>query len=158
MKLFVIALLFTTTSSLCFAQKNLISYEDIKYILHNNLNEADTFLVAKGYLIAKKDNKNKNRKYTMTLPGGTYNNINVRSDGRKLFIEIETNELNQYNLIRESVSQYINKNGAIGDVQTYTVKDLGDIYITVNDSVPYNPVRKEYNIQIVADKSITAYN
>ncbi len=82
----------------------------------------------------------------------------MRSDGKRLFIEIETNELNQYGLIRESIAQYLIKDSMVVDVQSYSVKDLGNIYITVNDTVPYDPLRKDYDIQIVSDKHITAYN
>jgi len=94
----------------------------------------------------------------VTLPDGNYNNIEMRSDGKRLFIEIETNELNQYNLIRESIQEYLNKEASIQDIQTYTVKDLGTIYITINDTVPYSPIKKDYDIHIVGDKHITAYN
>jgi predicted house-cleaning NTP pyrophosphatase (Maf/HAM1 superfamily) len=141
-----------------FSQKSLISYEDIKFLLNNNIHQADTFLVAKGYVITKKDNNTKNRKYALTLPGGTHNNISLRVDGKRLFIEIETNELNQYNLIRESISQYLLKDSMAADVQSYAVKELGNIYITVNDTMPYDPMRKDYDIQVVGDKHITAYN
>jgi len=141
-----------------FSQKSLISYEDIKYLLNNNIHQADTFLTAKGYVIAKKDNNTKNRKYALTLNGGTHNIISLRVDGRRLFIEIETNELDQYNLIRESISQYLIKDGMVADIQTYSVKELGNIYISVNDPVPYDPLKKEYDIQVVGDKHITAYN
>jgi hypothetical protein len=154
-----------STSALCFlwslsgfSQKSLMSYDDIKYLLHNNLHQADTFLVAKGYIIAKKDNANKNRTYSLTMRGGTHSNINLRSDGKRLFMEIETNEVDQYNLIRESISQYIDKTAAVADVQTYSVKDLGSIYITVNDTVPYDALKKDYDIQIVSDRHVTAYN
>ncbi|MDB5005911.1 MAG: hypothetical protein JWP45_304 [Mucilaginibacter sp.] len=158
MKLLFFSAVFMFCTVVCFGQKSLLSYDDIKYLLHNNLNQADTFLTAKGYVISKKDINNKNRKYTLTLQGHTYNNIAVRSDGKRLFIEIETDELDQYNLIRESISQYLDKNTVAEGVQSYTVKDLGNIYITVNDTVPYNPIRKDYDINIVPDKHITAYN
>src|SRR6185312_14142221 len=102
--LFSIVLILTAFTGL--AQKSLISYEDITYLLQNNIHKADTFLMTKGYVISKKDNDTKNHKFTVTLPSGTYNNISLRADGKRLFIEIETNELNQYNLIRESISQY----------------------------------------------------
>jgi predicted house-cleaning NTP pyrophosphatase (Maf/HAM1 superfamily) len=151
-----ILLLFFATAGFC--QKSLISYDDIKYLLHNNLLQADTFLVAKGYVVTKKDNNNKNRKYALTLRGGTANEISVRSDGKRLFIELETNEIDQYNLIRESIAQYVDKNAVSADVQSFTVKDLGSIYITINDTVPYSPIRKDYDIQIVPDKHVMAYN
>ena len=158
MKKLLFAAVLICCSYLCFGQKNLISYDDIQYLLHNNLNMADTFLVAKGYLIVKKDNKTKNRQYSVTFRDGTYSNLDLRSDGRRLFIEIETNELDQYNLIRESISQYLNKDSQVVDVQIYAVKDLGSIYITISDTTPYNPMKKDYDIHIVGDKSVTAYN
>ena len=140
------------------AQKILISYDDVKYLLNNNLNQADTFLQAKGYILSKRDNKNKTRAYSITLKQGTHTEIQMRADGKRLFIEIATNVVDQYNLIRESISQYINKYSTAADVQSYTVKDLGDVYITVNDTVPYDVLRKDYDIHIVSDKRITAYN
>jgi predicted house-cleaning NTP pyrophosphatase (Maf/HAM1 superfamily) len=158
MKYLLITFLFIFCITTGFCQKSLISYDDIKYLLHNNLLQADTFLTAKGYVVAKKDNNNKNRKYTLTLSGGTANEISMRSDGKRLFIEIETNEIGQYNLIRESIAQYIDKSAMATDVQSFTVKDLGSIYITINETVPYSPIRKDYDIQIVPDKRVMAYN
>ncbi|ASU34522.1 hypothetical protein MuYL_2635 [Mucilaginibacter xinganensis] len=148
--------MFSTLSG--FSQKGLISYEDIKYLLNNNIHYADTFLVAKGYTITKKDNGTKNRKYNIIMQGGTQNTISLRADGKRLFIEIETNEVNQYNLVRESVSQYLIKDGMVADIQSYAVKELGNIYISITDTVPYDALKKDYDIQIVGDKHITAYN
>jgi len=158
MKIVTLSIACLLSSVCCFGQKSLISYDDIKYMLHNNLLHADTFLVAKGYMLTKKDNANKNRSYSLTMQGGTHSSINVRSDGKRLFIEIETNEVDQYNMIRESIAQYLNKDAMVADVQTYTVKDLGSIYITINDTIPYDPLKKDYDIQIIPDKHITAYN
>ncbi|MBD1367309.1 hypothetical protein IDJ77_26085 [Mucilaginibacter sp. ZT4R22] len=155
--LLIIAILFCTGAA-CFAQSNLVSYDDLSYLLHNNINRADTFFIAKGYTLAEKNIKKNTRKYTLAIPGGTYSNVNVRIDGRRLFLEIETNELQQYNLIYNSIADYLNKATSTADVQAYTVKDLGSIYVMVNDAVPYNPLRRVFDIQIVSDKAITAYN
>ncbi|RWY54201.1 hypothetical protein [Mucilaginibacter gilvus] len=142
----------------CFAQSSLISYDDLSYLLHNNITKADTFFTSKGYTLAEKNIKKNTRKYTLAIQGGTYNNVNVRIDGKRLFLEIETNELQQYNLIYNSIADYLNKATSTADVQAYIVKDLGSIYIMVNDTPPYNPLRRNYDIQIVSDKAITAYN
>jgi predicted house-cleaning NTP pyrophosphatase (Maf/HAM1 superfamily) len=157
-KNFFLTLIFISCAATGFCQKNLVSYDDIKYLLHNNLLRADTFLVARGYIIAKKDNKSKNREYTMTLNDGAYVNINMRSDGKRLFIEIDTDEIGQYNLLRESISEYLNKDSAAAGIQSYSVKELGNIYIIINDTVPYSPIKKDYDIQVVGDKNITAYD
>ncbi|MDB5009887.1 MAG: hypothetical protein JWR67_3005 [Mucilaginibacter sp.] len=158
MKTIILTTALICSGIICFAQTNLISYEDIKYILHNNLQHADTFLTAKGYTLKSKNEKTRNREYTLPIKGGTFVNLHIRADGKKLFMELETNELGQYNLINNSISQYLNKSGSTGDVQTYSIKDLCNIYITVTDTMPYDPIRKDYNMQIVADKNVTAYN
>ena len=158
MKKIIPALFFLFCSINAFCQKSLISYDDIKYLLHNNLLRADTFLTARGYVIAKIDNKNKNREYTMTTQSGSFVNINMRSDGKRLFIELETNEIDQYNLVRESIVQYLDKDTVASGIQSYSVKDLGTIYITINDTAPYSPIKKDYDMQIVGDKHITAYD
>ncbi len=158
MKTALLTVMLICSGILCFAQTNLISYEDMKYLLHNNLLHADTFLTAKGYTLKSKNDKTKNREYLLTIKGGTHVDLTLRADGKKLFMEIETNEVGQYNLINNSISQYINKAGSIGDVQTYVIKDLCNIYITVTDAVPYDPMKKVYDMQIVADKNVIAYN
>jgi hypothetical protein len=106
-KLLFVALLYCLSSA-CFAQTSLISYEDVDYLFHNNLNKADTFLLAKGYNLAKKNEKKNIRKYTLAIPGGTYVNFNLRSDGKRLFAEMETNEPAQYNMIYNFISQFAN--------------------------------------------------
>ncbi len=122
-----------------FSQKNLISYDDVKYLISNNLNHADSFLVAKGYIIFKKDIKKGTRRYRLDFKGGTNSEIGIRQDGKKIFVEIMTNEIDQYNLIKESITQYLNKDVLVGDIQSYNVKDLGTIYISISDTEPYNP-------------------
>ena len=158
MKRILLIAIFLFSCVIAQAQSSLISYDDLGYLLHNNINRADTFFIAKGYKLSNKDIKKNTRKYTLAIPGGTYNNINIRTDGKRLFLEIETNELQQYSLIYNSISDYVNKSASTADIQAYTVKDLGSIYIMVNDEVPYNPLRRNYDIQVVSDKTITAYN
>ena len=141
----------------CFAQKNLLSYEDLKYLLINSLPKTDTFMMAKGYVIKVKNTKTNNRIYS-SVSGDSHVDINVRQDGKRLLVEIETNVSSQYDLIYNSISQYVTKDAMSPDVQTYVVKDMGTIYITVTDTSPYDPLKREYDIHIVPDKRITAYN
>lgn len=114
-------------------------------------------MMAKGYLITTKNNDTKNRSYKAN-EGSTHMDVDVRLDGKRVFIEIQTNELEQYDIIRSSIAQYINKDSMATDVQTYAVKNLGTIYITINDTVPYDPMKREYDIHVVSDKHVTAYN
>src|SRR5947208_2297337 len=95
-------LFFTFSGLVCFGQKHLLSYEDIKFLLINNLQKTDTFMMAKGYTITVKNNKNNNRTYS-SVSGNSHVDVEVRLDGKKLFVEIETNELSQYDLIHSSI-------------------------------------------------------
>jgi hypothetical protein len=156
-KLLLTAVLFFAAIT-AFGQSKLVSYDDLGYLLRNNITKADTFFVSKGYTLAEKSLKKNTRKYTLALPGGTYNNVNLRTDGKRMFMDIETNELQQYNLIYNSIADYLNKSVTTADVQAFTVKDLGSIYIMVNDAVPYDVLKRIYDIQIVSDKAITSYN
>lgn len=158
MKKSLIAALLLFATSVCFAQSKLVSYDDLSYLLHNNIDKADTFFVTKGFDLVKKDIKKKTRQYSLQIPGGTYANFNLRNDGRRMFIEIVTNELPQYNLIYNSISQYVDSTSTSADMQAFKVKDLGMIYVMSQDAVPYNPLRRVYTIQIAPDKGITAYN
>ena len=158
MKYFLMTAFCFCISQTLFAQKNLVSYEDLNYLLHTNINKADTFFNAKGFELVKKDIAKKNRKYNLTIPGGTYVTIGMRTDGKRLYMEIETNEPEQYNLIYTSIANYVNKESTTNDIKAFNVKDLGIIYIISNDVNPYNPLRREYDIRVVSDKSITAYN
>jgi hypothetical protein len=157
MKKILLTLMLMLPVTLCFAQRGLVSYEDIKFMLHNNLQQVDTFLTIKGYVPVKKDNATKNREYNIIAPGDTHTDINVRLDGKRIFIEIQTNQISQYNAIHDSIIQFLDKNSSVPGVQTYGVKDLGTIYITVEDNTG-DPLRKDYDIQIAGDKHITINN
>jgi hypothetical protein len=157
MKKILLTLILMLSVTLCFAQRGLVSYEDIKFMLHNNLQQVDTFLTIKGYIPVKKDNTTKIRQYTITAPGDTHTDINVRLDGKRMFIEIQTNQISQYNAIHDSIIQFLDKNSMAAGVQTYGVKGLGSIYITVEDNTG-DPLKKDYDIQIAGDKHITIDN
>jgi hypothetical protein len=157
MKKLLLVMCFMCSVTLCFGQKHLLSYDDLKFLLINNLERADTFMMAKGYLSTGKGNNTKNRSYKADT-GSDHIDVDIRLDGKRLFIEIQTNQLDQYDLIHNSIAQYVTKDSASADVQTYVAKDLGTIYMTVNDTAPYDPLKREYDIHIVSDKRITAYN
>lgn len=158
MKTIIFLLSFFCLASAGYAQKQLLSYEDMKYLIENNLQKADTFLVSKGYKIEKISKKNNTRKYFANLQGGTKSNLELRADGKRIYLEIDTDDIAQYNMIHNSIAQFLIKNGEVADIQTYVVKDLGTIYISINDTMPYNPVRKDYDIHLVTEKNITSYN
>ena len=144
-------------SLFCQAQQKLLSYEDLLYLVTNNLQKADDFMQAKGYTHIKVK-KAGNLKYHMALPDNTVSDVEIRADGKRLYVYIATDDLQQLNLLNNSIAPYISKTEDVSGVLSYKVKDLGDIYIMVTDKVPFNPIKKDYDIRLVSDKNITSYN
>jgi tRNA threonylcarbamoyladenosine modification (KEOPS) complex Pcc1 subunit len=158
MKTLILFLSFFCLATVSYAQRQILSYEDLKYLIENNLGKADTFLVAKGYTIKEMNKKKNTRKYAASMQGGTVSEVELRADGRKIFVEIQTDDISQYNMIHNSIAQFVVTSASTQDIQTYNVKELGSIYISIADKQPYSPIRKDYDIHLVADKNITSYN
>jgi hypothetical protein len=158
MKTLIFFLSFFFFASASYAQKQYLSYEDLKYMIENNLGKTDTFLVAKGYTITKMDKKKNTRTFSIKFAGGTKSEVSLRADGKKIYVEIDSNEPSQYNMINNSVGAFVIKTATEQDITTLIVKDLGTLYIRVSDPVPYDPIRKDVDIHLVADRSITSYN
>lgn len=140
-----------------FAQGKLVSYEEVQLMLHNNINRNDSLLLGKGYTQKAKNEKKKTREYTLATNRGTFINVALRADGRRMFIELETNDKQQYDVLMSSITQYPYKKENVGDMEVYTLKDLGTLYVTSNDNSP-DPMKKYHLIQIVPDKNVTAYD
>ncbi len=156
-KNFLITLILSCVAYVGFAQGKLISYEEVNLMLHNNINRNDSLLLAKGYTQKAKNEKKKTREYTFDTNRGTFVNVALRADGRRMFIELETNDNQQFDVLISSIKQYPYKRDDVGDIEVYVLKDLGSIYITSNDNNP-NPLKKYHLIQIAPDKNVMAYD
>jgi len=156
MKKLILLAAFCCMCFVCHAQQKLLSYEDLVYLVTNNLQKADEFMQSKGYtqLKAKKAG---NLKYQLNVDGNT-SEVEIRADGKRLYIYIATDELQQLNLINNSIAPFILTKDDSSGILNYKVRDLGNIYIMATDKVPYSPIKKDYDIRIVSDKSVTAYN
>jgi outer membrane lipoprotein-sorting protein len=141
----------------CRAQQKLLSYDDLAYMITNNLQRTDSFMQSKGYTKVAV-NKVGNLKFNLKMPGSTTSEVTIRSDGKRVYIYITTDELQQYNLINNSIAPYLLSREETMGVQAYRVKDLGIIYILINEKVPYSPINKDYDIQLVSDPTITFNN
>lgn len=158
MKTIILLMSFFYLTNIAHAQSQLISYDDLHFMVENSLGKADTFLVSKGYTLASTDEKKKTQKFTTTYNAGTKAEINMRADGKRIYLEILTDEISQYNMIRNSILQFLIKDEENADIQTYEVKHLGTIYITIRDKLPYSPIRKDYDIHLVAQKNKVSYD
>ena len=90
MKKILITAIFSCLTYVGFAQGKLISYEEIQFMLHNNINRDDSLLLGKGYTQKSKNEKKRTREYTLGTNRGTFINLTLRADGRRLFMELAT--------------------------------------------------------------------
>ncbi len=157
MKNLLITLILSCLAYVGFAQGKLISYEEVNLMLHNNINRNDSLLLGKGYTQKAKNEKKKTREYTLATNRGTFVNVALRADGRRMFIELETNDNQQFDVLISSIKQYPYKRDDVGDMEVYVLKDLGSIYITSNDNTP-DPLKKYHLIQIAPDKNVMAFD
>ncbi|WP_345952433.1 hypothetical protein [Mucilaginibacter sp. PAMB04168] len=157
MKILLVIAALCFSQMICQAQRNLLAYEDILYIITNNAQKADDFMQSKGYT-KHKVKKAGNLKYHLSLPGNAASDVEIRNDGKRIYIYLAKDELNQVNLLVNSISPFVLSQEDNSGITSIKVKDLGMIYMTINDKVPYSPIRKDYDIRIVSDKNITTYN
>jgi len=158
MKKALLSLLLSAFAYTGFAQGKLISYEEIQFMMHNNINRDDSLLLGKGYTQKAKNEKKRTREYTLATNRGTFINLSLRADGRRLFMELSTNDIQQHDVLMSSITQYPYKKENMGDMDLYILKDLATIYVTQTENVPYDPMKKNYLIQIVPDKNVMAFD
>ncbi len=158
MKKILITAILSCLTYVGFAQGKLISYEEIQFMLHNNINRDDSLLLSKGYTQKSKNEKKRTREYTLATNRGTFINLTLRADGRRLFMELSTNDIQQHDVLMSSIGQYPHKKETMGDMDIYVLKDLGSIYVTQTENVPYDPMKKNYLIQIAPEKNVMAYD
>ncbi|WP_342645071.1 hypothetical protein [Mucilaginibacter sp. CSA2-8R] len=139
------------------AQQKLLAYDDFVYIINNNLQKSDDFMISKGYTKVK-TKKQGNQKYHLDLPGNSTSDVEIRVDGRRIYIYVATDELQQLNLVNNSIAPFLLSKEDISGITNYRVRDLGNVYEQIIDKVPFNPIKKDYDIRIVSDKNITTYN
>ena len=158
MKKVLLSLLLSAFAYTGFAQGKLISYEEIQFMMHNNINRDDSLLLGKGYTQKAKNEKKRTREYTLATNRGTFINLSLRADGRRLFMELSTNDIQQHDVLMSSITQYPYKKENMGDMDLYILKDLATIYVTQTENVPYDPMKKNYLMQIVPDKNVIAFD
>lgn len=143
-------------TALAHGQQKFLSYEDLVYLETNNLQKANDFMQSKGYSPLK--SKKQGNLQFILHSGGNTSEVEIRSDGKRVYIYIKTDEIQQYNLLYNSIQPYLENTEENSGITIYKVKDLGVIYATSNDKMPYSPLKRDYDISVVSDKNITAYN
>lgn len=129
----------------CSAQKQLLTYADLQYIIQNKPAQVTTFLKEKDYQIVPGSSSN-NLHFLSLIADEIYTDVAINFDKRRTNIYLTTTDLPQLALIQKAVQSYPNKNSK-GSI-LYRIKDEAIATIAIKENEPQKNSFKVYTINI----------
>lgn len=108
------------TIVMCSAQKQLLSYQDLQYMMQNNATSISSFLQQKDYHLQPSFGDNETRFFTL-YADVDYTDISIKANSRHTYIHLSTTDLPQVELIQKALATYPYKNSK--GAKIYRVKD-----------------------------------
>lgn len=139
----------------CSAQKQLLTYQDLQFIMQNNT-AATNFLQQKDYHL--QSSSGKETRFFGLMADNDYNDIYIGTEGKRTTVILTTTNLLQVESIQKALQNYTYKNNKNGKL--YRIKDSGISNLSVKE--PTTSADKVYTIQIenwppASDASFIAY-
>ncbi|RYE35815.1 MAG: hypothetical protein EOP42_05605 [Sphingobacteriaceae bacterium] len=107
------------TANCCSAQKQLLSYQDLQYIIQNNTAAVTGFLQQKDYRLQNSGN-GQTRFYGL-IADDDYNDFNFSTQGKHNTVTLLTTDTQQIEIIENSLKNYTYKNTKNG--KAYRIKN-----------------------------------
>lgn len=139
-KSFLTCVLLTATMY-CSAQKQLLSYQDIQYIVQNNTAAVTSFLQQKEYHL--QSSSNGEARFFSLIADADYNDVNFNAQGKHTILTLLTTDLPQLKLIESELQNRDFKNTKNGKL--YRIKS--DAISTISIKPP-ETAEKIYTIRI----------
>ena len=117
---FLLVSAFSFTTFFCAAQKQLLNYQDLQYLLQNNPAQVKDFLKQKDFYSHPSANINETR-YLGLIADKDYTDILIQAGNRHTIINLSTTNLQQIELIQKMLSVYAFKNSK--GAKIYRIKD-----------------------------------
>lgn len=137
--------LFCCTIFYCSAQKQLLSYQDLQYILKNRTEAVTTFLKDKNYQLQPGLAANQVR-FLGLFADEDYSDITVIYGTRHATIHLITTDKAQVEEIQKAVASYPSKNSKGVDI--YRVKDAAVNTIGIKEEETKGKIFKVYTIDL----------
>lgn len=112
--------IFSFTIVMCSAQKQLLTYQDLQYVMQNNIPSISSFLQQKDYHLQPSFGDNETRFFTL-FADIDYTDISVKANSRHTIVHLSTTDLAQVDLIQKALVNYPFKNSK--GAKIYRVKD-----------------------------------
>ncbi len=149
-KLSMIRLLLTAIFSFgffwCSAQKQLLTYQDMQYILQNKADLITSFLKQKDYQVQPSFNKNEIRFFGL-YSDADYSDIVVVQNNRRTTINISTTHLKQLELLQKAIESYPVRNNNKG-AKIYRIKDGSVSAVAIKEEAQQGNLNKIYTVEL----------
>lgn len=133
---------FLTFSMLyCSAQKQMLTYQDLQFIIQNNA-AATNFLQQKDYHL--QSSSAKETRFFGLFADEDYNDIFIGTEGKRTTVILTTTNLSQVESIQKALQNYAYKNSKNGKL--YRIKD--SVISNLSLKEPTNTADKVYTIQV----------
>ncbi|MGI4750893.1 MAG: hypothetical protein ACRYFB_09680 [Janthinobacterium lividum] len=125
----------------CAAQKPLLIYQDLQFLIQSNSTAVTTFLQQKDYHL--QSSSNGEIRFFGLFADELYNDIFIGTQGRKTTVILTTTNLSQIETIQKELQSYSSRNSKNGKL--YRIKDLGISTLSIKE--PNSSTDKTYTIQ-----------
>ncbi len=125
----------------CCAQKPLLTYQDLQYIIQNPT-KATTFLQQKDYRL--QSSYNGEMAFSGLLADEVYNDVFISTNGKHVTVTLTTSISSQLDLIQKDLQNYESKNNKNGKI--YRIKEAGISNLRIK--MPVGNADKLYTIQL----------
>lgn len=128
----------------CSAQNQLLTYQDLQYILQNQPKLLDNFLQQKNF--QPRPTGNNDSRYFALYADVDYTDVLVTSKGRHVIVVLSTTHQQQFEVIQKALNFYTPKNSKNGKI--YRVKDGTISTILLKEDEAQNTPNKLYTIEL----------
>jgi len=125
----------------CSAQKPLLTYHDLQYLIQNPTNAA-TFLKEKDYRL--QSSFKGEMAFSGLLADEVYNDVFISTKGKRVTVILTTTNTGQLDLIQKDLQNYESKETKNGKI--YRIKEAGISNLSIK--LPVGNADKLYTIQV----------
>ncbi len=137
--------IFSFTVFVCSAQKQLLTYQDLQYIIQNKPALVTAFLKEKDYRLQPGFNNNEIR-FSGFYADADYTDIVINTNNRRTTVNLSTTHLPQVEMIQKAIGAYPSRNSK--GAKIYRVKDASVSTVSLKEDEPQGHENKLYTVEL----------
>lgn len=142
----IFTIVFCCAFFFCSAQKQLLTYADLQYIIQNKPTQVTGFLTEKNFQVLPGSDAD-GLHFLALIADQDYTDVAVVFEKRRTKIHLNTTDVPQFALIQKALQNYTGKNSK-GFTTVYRVKDEAFATIRIKENEPQVNSLKVYTIDL----------